>query len=297
MLYDLSHPVNDVGPCTFATNDKRPRVSFEEGDSHGHLFITSRIDNLYSNTATHVDLPGHLVESARFGWPTVGQIPIDRFIGPCAILDFSHRCEALQDWFTDEGVFRRGRLERFDEFLALGRGLGVSRLELEGALKSVDAVIPDLKGVLLYSGLSRFWTNGVFESWEHAYFYAPFLMSDAIEFLIGEASALTFVGIDAFQLEDPISNLRGDELPLISNELSVIEAKRGVRTMVKAAVAHWRERSVHQQLFEASVVIYENLNVPAALANKCGTFSGPPLNLQLESLNDNALVRPYFVVD
>src|SRR5689334_16473214 len=94
-LVDLSYPITNRAPCTFATADKVPTVTFEEGDSHGLFFVTSRIDNLYSNAGTQIDLPAHLsgVSStstkARPLSPTVGDYPIDRFVGQVAVLDFS----------------------------------------------------------------------------------------------------------------------------------------------------------------------------------------------------------------
>jgi kynurenine formamidase len=292
-LYDLSHPITDSGSCTFSTNDKRPVVTFEEGGSHGVSFVTSRIDNLYSNTATHVDLPGHLVDAGSRGWDTVGQIPVDHFIGDCAILDFSAKCAALGNWFSEDGLFRRDLLPRFDEFISCLPELSISEPELLAAFAQAGREPGDVRGAIIFAGLARFWTGGIFEPWEHAYFYAPYLSDRAAEVITG--SGISFVGIDAFRLENPITNFRGDELPLIVNELTLEEARSGVRAAVKSALDTLRQRTLHHRLLGEGIVIYENLNIPAALAGKSGTFSGPPLNFQLSGLNDSALTRPYFI--
>lgn len=290
-LHDLSHPIRCQPVCTFSPTDQVPRVTFEEGDSHGISFITSRLDNLRSNVGTHLDLPGHLLDTARAAWPTVGQMPLQRFVGPCAVLDFSSKTEAIRDWFGPDGRFDRTRLPEFEQFMEAWQSLRITRTELDRASEEAGVALMDLAGVVLFTGLSPYWATGGHESWEHAYFYAPFLDESAAWHIVD--CGHTFVGVDAFQLENPLANLRGDELPVVVCDPTV--GGRGLRRHIREAVAAWSKRSVHHQLLSAGVVIYENLRVGPELINRHGWFSGPPLNLQLPGLNDNALARPYLI--
>jgi kynurenine formamidase len=291
MIFDLSHPVTDELPCTFSVADKIPQLSFEEGDSHGTYFVTSRLDNLYSNAGTQIDFPEHLAEVAAGRPdlpPTVGAYPLERFVGPCAIVDFSALMDPLDAWFDDQGLFRRDQFGAFEDFLDILPTLQITADDLVAAIAACDCVIEDLRGVVFYSGSSKYYRPVRYESWEYRYFYAPFLADDACSMVVD--AGLSFVGIDAFQLENPIANYRGDELPLMVNAQA-----RGVAL---ERLAHWRDHTEHTNHFRilgSGLLIYESLAVSSEVVGTSGTFSGPPLNLQIPGLNDDAMARPYYI--
>ncbi len=292
-IFDLSHPILDKAPCSFGTADKVPVVTFEEGDSHGTFFVTSRLDNLYSNAGTQIDFPGHLsceIHPHDTGLPTyhtVGEYPLERFIGPCFIANLMHKTKFLDDWFDHRGVFNRERIHEFADFVAQLSNLKITADDYRDA--SRDSGAPDLAeltGVLLYSGNTAYWTHEIFESWEYRYFYAPYLSDEVTELLL--AAQVSFVGIDAFQIENPIANFRGDELPLMINKTA--------RDLVKDKLNEWKGSTNHERILGNGILIYESLSITQEIAGRVGQFSGPPLNFQLPGLDDDAIARPYFVV-
>ncbi len=292
-IVDLSHPITDKAPCTFGTADKVPIITFEEGDSHGLFFVTSRIDNLYSNAGTQIDFPGHLVgvkptsAAARTTYSSVGEYPLERFIGKVAVLDFSSKMENLESWFDDRGVFNRDRIGQFDEFVATFERLEINVDDLTGELDRLDVNLEELIGLLIFSGSGKYWSNEVFESWEYRYFYAPYFSMEAAQ-LLADTSSISLVGIDAFQIEDPVANFRGNELPLMINSKA--------REYVRTRLASWLGDTNHERLLGNGILIYESVRLPLDVAGKVGEFSGVPLNLQLPGLDDDAVTRPYLLI-
>jgi kynurenine formamidase len=143
-----------------------------------------------------------------------------------------------------------------------------------------------LSGILVYSGVGRYWTYDTFDSWSYAYFYGPFLSREACESVVH--GGLSFMGIDAFQLEHPLINFSGDALPLVLSP--------ECREYVNTRLPELSPFPNHQRLLSNDVLIYENLDIPGALGDQTAFFSGVPLNLQLPELTDNALARPYAVL-
>jgi len=287
-VIDISQPINNRPSCSFALVDTVPRLSFEEGDSHGVTFVTSRLDNFRTNTCTHIDFPGHLASLGRQFPKAVGHYPIERFIGPVFILDVSQKMAPLLTYFDKVGKLAIDKHAEADvlNFLNLLDTLSITRADIENALKTSNCAIEKLSGLLLYTGLSDWWRNEKFESWEYIYFYGPFLSENACDLLV--ANRLSFVGIDGFQLDHPIINFNGHELPLVLHS----SARQHVSTKLEQIDKY----SNHHSLLGKDILIYENLRIPPELRNREVMFSGVPLNLQLEGLNDNALARPYVTV-
>jgi kynurenine formamidase len=287
-VIDISHPIQTSPACSFAAVDSVPKLSFEEGDSHGVTFITSRVDNLHSNTCTHIDFPGHLASLGRKFPKSIGMYPIERFIGQVFIADFSEKLKPLAAYFDKEGKLSASIRDETSvmAFLKATSELTISKADLTKLFKTYDVAVSSLKGLILYTGLGNRWQNKKFESWEYIYFYSPFLTDDACDFLI--ENKLSFVGIDAFQLENSIINFNGYELPLILHEA----ARKHVAEHLKQIELF----SNHFALLGKDILIYENLRIPAEIKNHMVEFSGVPLNMRLEGMNDNALVRPYVSV-
>ncbi|HEX5705514.1 MAG TPA: cyclase family protein [Pyrinomonadaceae bacterium] len=284
---DLSHPILDQPPCTFSINNPLPEVRFTEGESHGVFFVTSVVNNLYSNTCTHIDFPGHISEYASRFYETVGKYPIERFIGSVAILDFSSKLLQLSEDFNERGEFivNIDDKDKVLEFLQSLDKLSITASDLTGSLDHMNVRIEDLRGILIYTGLSRFWKYEIVESWNYAYFFNPFLAEDACDLIVNKK--LSFVGIDCLQVEHPIIDYSGDELPLVRHP----ECRQYVKEKLKVLKGPMN----HRKLLGHDVLIYENMRIPKGLVGQKMWFSGVPLNLQIPELDDNALARPYVV--
>ena len=203
------------------------------------------------------------------------------------MLDFSSKMAALDGWFDDRGVFNRDRIGEFDEFVATFGSLEITVADLLAELDRLDVKLEDLLGLLIYSGSGKYWTNEVFESWEYRYFYAPYFSTEAAQ-LLADTGSISLVGIDAFQIEDPVANFRGNELPLMVNPTA--------RKDVRARLASWKGETNHERLLGNGILIYESVRLPSDVAGAVGEFSGVPLNLQLPGLDDDAMTRPYLLI-
>jgi kynurenine formamidase len=284
-IFDLSHPITQEPPCTFRTTNSTPQLRFSEGESHGVFFITSRVDNLYSNTCTHIDFPGHLSEFGSKFRESVGAYPLDRFVGQVAILDFSGKLASLKLHFNESGEFivdphdketMLGFLKSLDE-------LEITASDLTEALQNMNVSLDSIKGVLIYSGLSSFWRYEIVESWNYIYFFNPFFTEEACQLIVDHK--LSFVGIDSLQVEHPVIDYAGDELPVVMHQ--------ECRDYIMQKLQSLKGAMNHRIFLGNDVLIYENMQIPKELAGHLVWFSGTPLNLQIPGLDDNALARPY----
>jgi kynurenine formamidase len=285
MLYDLSHAITTEESCSFSTIDRRPKIFYEEGESQGLRFISSVCDNLHSNTGTHVVAPGYVPGYRKKYSPSIGSYPIDRFIGSVLVVDCSRKLSAIDKFFDESGkiVIKPTDGKLFIDFLCSISHMEITASEIEEVAECCNCNLNSITGILFYSGLSSFWKYRKFESWEYLYFFSPYLSLEASELIIKHN--FSFVGIDALQLENPISNFCGDELPLVLND--------ECRNYVHDKLQDFKIANNHTILLGNDILIYENLNIPLELINRIVNFSGVPLNFQIEGLNDNSLVRPY----
>ena len=286
---DLSHPITDRPSCTLSLSDTVPKVHFQEREvSKGVLSVTSILQNMGSDVGTHIDLPGQLVDLSGSAL-VVGDYAPSRFVGEVLVIDVADKLDAIKPFFNVYGKFT---VDAADEetmlaFLQSLERLQITARELDAAAERCGVSLTDLKGVLLFSGLSAYWKYEICESWQELYFFNPYLAVNACQLLAD--SHLSFVGIDAFHLEDPICNYGGDEAPLVLNP----KCREIVAAKLERA-ARWLN---HRLLLENDVLIYENLRIPKQLKNRTVKFSGVPLNIRLKGVTDNALVRPYVEVN
>lgn len=283
-IIDLSRPITTQPSCSFSVIDSSPLMTFEEGESHGVTFVTSRLDNLHSNTCSHIDFPGHLSSLGRKFPRPIGAYPVDRFVGKVLVCDFASKRSAISDFFDPNG---RYTIEASNEcgtveFLESLDQLEITADELQSQICMVPKEHLPLKGIILNTGVGSFWKYNKFESWNYAYFYSPFFSEAACDLIV--SLGLSFVGIDAFQLDHPIINFNGHELPIVMNERAKVFVEKKLATITSF--------SNHVALLGADVLIYENLLIPNELNGKVIEFYGVPLNFQLDGMNDNALVRP-----
>lgn len=213
---------------------------------------------------------------------------VDRFVGTVAVLDVSTKVSKLDTYFDKLGQLAVDvRDERaILNFLGCLSSLAINRDELKECLRLCGRPLTAVVGVLFYTGRSVLWRYNKFESWQYAYFFSPYLTHDACQHLV--EARLSFVGVDSFQLEDPIINFNGLELPLALNQ--------SARQFVKERLGSIERFSNHLALLGHDILIYENLRLPPEIRNRLINFHGVPLNMRLEGMNDNALVRPYCTV-
>lgn len=282
---DLSHPITADGPCTFSRLNQPPTATFQEGDSLGTFFLTSVLHNLGSNLCTHMDLAGHIVTGGA-NLPLVGEYPVANFLGDAIIIDVRDKMAPLAPFFDENGrsIIAPTDVDGWSRFIAVLPLLEISKQEL---IERVERVRNgrDVRGVIFLCGNARFWKPGQYNANDYAYFFNVYLAEKAAQWLVG--LGITFVGIDAFQLEDPMINFRGDEAFLAKAQ----ELRRDVLERLGMRELY----SNHRTLLSNQIAIYENLNLSPDLANRFGFFAGQPLNLQLPGLVDNAVCRPVFI--
>jgi len=85
-LIDLSHTI------TFPHWRWKPERTVTSSHADGELFTSSRL-NVPSHGFTHVDAPMHFLA----GTAAISDLPVDRWCGPAAVVDLSHRG-------ADEGI-------------------------------------------------------------------------------------------------------------------------------------------------------------------------------------------------
>jgi kynurenine formamidase len=282
-ILDLSHPVRSSATCSFEIIDTVPKISFQEGVSHGGGMISARIDNLVMDSYTHLVFPGSRPQPRESG-RTVGEYPLESFVGPAVVLDVSDKAARLDRFFTAEG---RLALDPRDEaaglaFLQALDGLAVTREEVAAGLERAGVDPSEVRGVLFHSGLARHWIYQKLQVWEHRYFFSPFLEAEACRHLA--AAGVSFVGIDSLQIDSPWLNMTGQEIPFVLNP--------GCRRLIaERRAASWP--GALSALLERDVVVYLNLNLPELLAGRVVEFAGPPLNLQIEGATTSSVVRPF----
>jgi kynurenine formamidase len=172
-----------------------------------------RVDNLAMDSYTHVIFPGSRPQR-RASEQTVGEYPLESFVGPAVVVDVADLAAGLDPFFDAEG---RLALAPRDEgaglaFLHALDGLEVTRDELAARLARTGAG-SEVRGVLLHSGLARHWTYQKLQVWEHRYFFNPYLAPEACRDLA--AAGIAFVGIDSLQIDSPWLNLSGQEIPFV----------------------------------------------------------------------------------
>jgi kynurenine formamidase len=219
---------------------------------------------------------------------SVGMYPVDRFIGTTAVLDFSPKLVRIFRFFGTDGKLAISPRDEvaISRFINSWDELVISRRDVEAALEFCGGDTADLRGIIFYTSLGDFWKYEKLESWEYVYFYSPYLGRDACNMLIEKR--LSFVGVDSLQLEHPAINFSSHELPFVLN----CQARQNVVAKIKELACF----SSHVALLGSDVLIYENLRIPGELKSSLVQFHGVPLNMRLEAMNDNALVRPYCYV-
>lgn len=84
-IIDLTHTLEEEMPRPQVPYGHIPWKSFEKGDGFNtYMFL------VFEHAGTHVDAPIHLggVEG-----PSIDQIPPEKWMGPCSVLDMSHKTE------------------------------------------------------------------------------------------------------------------------------------------------------------------------------------------------------------
>jgi kynurenine formamidase len=84
-VIDLSHTLEEDMPRPQVPYGHIPWKSYEKGDDFNtNMFL------VFEHAGTHVDAPIHL---GGVKGPTIDQIPPEKWIGPCSVIDMSHKKE------------------------------------------------------------------------------------------------------------------------------------------------------------------------------------------------------------
>jgi arylformamidase len=94
-IIDLSFPIHE-GMTTFPVH-WHPVVEITQLGRHGIEGRESRKVLIGTHTGTHIDAPRHFIPRGA----TVDQLPLDIFVGPATLLDFSY-AQPLQEIQVDE---------------------------------------------------------------------------------------------------------------------------------------------------------------------------------------------------
>jgi len=173
---DLTHTLADDSVFWPTAEDYRhDKVMF--GQTEGGWFYSSYNISLSEHGGTHLDAPIHFAKGAE----TADQIPLDRLIGPAAVIDVSAASEADRDYRFSK-----------DDILAWEKEHGR---------------LPDSAIVLFRTGFSKFWPDrekymGTALRGEEgvAQLHFPGLSEEAARFLAGERK-ISAVGLDTPSLD------------------------------------------------------------------------------------------------
>jgi kynurenine formamidase len=181
-LVDLTHPLNDETlvwptsiPFTFETT--------AEGRTEDGYFYASRNFAGPEHGATHLDAPVHFAEGR---W-TTDQVPLERLMGPAAVIDVSAQADADPNYQV-----------KVDDFLAW---------------EAEHGALPDNAIVLLFTNRSRHWPDaeaymGTARQGEEgvAELSFPGLHPEAARWLVEERS-VSIVGLDTPSIDHGPSTL------------------------------------------------------------------------------------------
>jgi arylformamidase len=110
-IFDLSYPIHE-GMTTFPVH-WHPIVEITQLARHGIENRETRKVVLGTHCGTHIDAPRHFIP----GGSTVDQIPLDLFVGPARVLNFTPVRTAKQEFGVDD--FRERLGEHHPERLVL----------------------------------------------------------------------------------------------------------------------------------------------------------------------------------
>jgi arylformamidase len=83
-IVDLSVPMKGLDTPVFAGYPEPIKATFTTIAQHGY---SSFLWTFVEHTGTHVDSPAHFFESG----PAVNEVPLERYVGPGVVLDFSNK--------------------------------------------------------------------------------------------------------------------------------------------------------------------------------------------------------------
>src|SRR3989338_2831607 len=83
-IYDLSLEISEDMAVYKDKTEKKPSITATKTINKGEGSNESRI-SIDSHTGTHADAPFHMIEKGE----KIGQVGLKKFIGKCAVLDFS----------------------------------------------------------------------------------------------------------------------------------------------------------------------------------------------------------------
>lgn len=285
---DLSHAITE-NMCSFRTDNLSPEISYLEDDANGLLYINSQINNFSMNTGTHITFPGSNPRNQQKNSLNTHQVSIDTFIGSVIILDFSNKLNLLKNYYNSEGRFQADLYNQdlIFKYLTDLETLTISIDDYDQALTKFTLTTTPVKGIIFYTGLSKAWIYKKFESWELIYFLGLDISRSLCARLIKEG--IQFVGIDSFQIGNPIINYTGQEKPFTTS----LKCQKYIRDKLKELqIDNNRDYLLNNKIF-----LYESLNVPETIVNQTVKFFGVPLKFDSTQLDNCCTVRPFIQLE
>lgn len=286
-IIDLTHEINNDPPCTLLPLAYNIVHAQEDtGESVGVTFRTTRLNNLHLNHGTHIDFPGHVrdIKTTK----KVGDYTIDKFIAETIVIDVSEKIDGIKCFFhmhgPDQGHLDASKFGTGDDFinklLKLFSGLEIKMDEFKALIGQNEL---SGKGLILYTGLSKYWQKKIFNGWQYLYFVNPYFSDDVIDIIV--ESGVRFIGIDALQIENPIINLSGKEFELV--------ATAGLSNLIKSKLENISINLAHRKLLQNEILIIENMtNVNKIVGRKTILVAAPP-RFSLSSCTDNSIARVF----
>lgn len=290
-LFDLSHPILEKSPCSFRVDSNSPKFLFVQDDANGCFYINMQVDNLTMNYGTHITFSGALLRNQivmdkAYYKKTITDYNIEDFVGKVLIIDMSQKIKKMFNYFDKSGHFNI-ELTDINACYNFLKSIDELKITFKDFKCSVSAnnlsLSEEIKGILFYTGLSKFWKYEKFESWEYIYFLGLDLTDDLSDFFIKQK--LKFVGIDSFQLGNPIINFSSQE------KAFVLSSK--CQEFIKSKNNSLKHLGTREKLLANQVYIYENLNIPKELINSKMEFFGVPMNIGITDFNCCSIVRPF----
>lgn len=292
---DLSHRIDEgESPAhtetILAESVEQYRVKVEKdatvsssGNRMGINFKVSKITSLRLNHGTHMDFPGHIagISVDRDKVKQLAEYPLSNFIMEAIVFDATTKRKAFKDRLRSMGcisndhLFVRNDETFFEELLSAMKTLEIGLDEFKpyigsGGLKG--------KAVLLHTGLCTHYNNFLLSDTPSMslYCFAPYVSCELAAFL--KDSGIRILGIDSYQIENPIINFKENIYPFLDER-------------IEDEIARMQEDCVHQVFLRDGIFILENLRNLKQLRNKNVLLCCPPLNFKFNDCDDNSITR------
>ena len=286
-IIDLSHEIKNDLPCTFSTQHSYCiDVNISTGQGVGVSFLTSILSNLPMNYGTHIDFPGHLINTEdKLLHEKVGGYKLNSFIAEAVTIDVSHKLDTIRPYFNNKGDLDfnklRDNIKSVYDFINLIETLKITPNDISHIIDD------DIKGkaILFYTGLDQYWNYKSYYPSEYAYFFNPYISYEVAEILV--SLNISLVGIDTLQIENPIINFNGKE-----SHFTFDNYKEAIYSRLKHL---YDNEFAHPIFLNKGIFIVENLKNLNRILGHNSLFCSVPLKLYCADCTDNSITRAFAI--